>query len=142
MDTAALRQQLACSVHIQYLEAFRTQYKAQLLHRDQDTVRDSLGCMCLDHSNTWTSIISILRKTRKDALFVEHHPDEIVFPLNWMAAITAEAAAIALQAVQRRFISTVRAGTLPRRTRPVRAGSVRARGSAPRQPTRTRGGGR
>ena len=81
VDTAALCQQLACS-HIQYRKPSGTQYKAQLLHRDQDTVRDSLGVYVLRPQQHLDIYHSIPRKTRKDALFVEHHPDEIVFPLE------------------------------------------------------------
>ena len=81
VDTAALCQQLACS-HIQYRKPSGTQYKAQLLHRDQDTVRDSLGVYVLRPQQHRDIYHSIPRKTRKDALFVEHHPDEIVFPLE------------------------------------------------------------
>ena len=81
VDTAALCQQLDCS-HIQYRKPSGTQYKAQLLHRDQDTVRDSLGVYVLRPQQHLDIYHSIPRKTRKDALFVEHHPDEIVFPLE------------------------------------------------------------
>ena len=81
VDTAALCQQLACS-HIQYRKPSGTQYKAQLLHRDQDTVRDSLGVYVLRPQQHLDIYHSIPRKTRKDALFVDHHPDEIVFPLE------------------------------------------------------------
>jgi hypothetical protein len=81
VDTAALCQQLACS-HIQYRKPSGTQYKAQLLHRDQDTVRDSLGVYVVRPQQHLDIYHSIPRKTRKDALFVEHHPDEIVFPLE------------------------------------------------------------
>ena len=81
VDTAALCQQLACS-HIQYRKPSGTQYKVQLLHRDQDTVRDSLGVYVVRPQQHLDIYHSIPRKTRKDALFVEHHPDEIVFPLE------------------------------------------------------------
>ncbi len=81
VDTAALCQQLACS-HIQYRKPTGTQYKAQLLHHDQDTVRDSLGVYVLRPQQHLDIYHSIPRKTRKDALFVDHHPDEIVFPLE------------------------------------------------------------
>ena len=81
VDTAALCQQLACS-HIQYRKPTGTQYKAQLLHRDQDTVRDSLAVYVLRPQQHLDIYHSIPRKTRKDALFVDHHPDEIVFPLE------------------------------------------------------------
>ena len=81
VDTAALCQQLDCS-HIQYRKPSGTQYKAQLLHRDQDTVRDSLGVYVVRPQQHLDIYHSIPRKTRKDALFVEHHPDEIVFPLE------------------------------------------------------------
>ena len=81
IDTATLCQQLACS-YIQYRKPTGTQYKAQLLHRDQDTVRDSLGVYVLRPQQHLDIYHSIPRKTRKDALLIDHHPDESVFPLE------------------------------------------------------------
>ena len=81
IDVAALCQQQGCS-HIQYRKPTGTQYKAQVLHRNQDTVMDSLGVFVLRPEQPLEIYHAIPRKTRKDALFLDEHPDEIVFPID------------------------------------------------------------
>ena len=80
LDVAALCQQLECE-HLQQRIPTGTQYKAQLMYHNQDTVRDSLGVFVLRPGQVLTLYHAIPRKTRKDALFVEGHPDEIRFPI-------------------------------------------------------------
>ena len=78
LDVSILCQQLGCE-HLQQRIPTGTQYKAQLMYHNQDTVRDSLGVFVLRPEQALTLYHAIPRKTRKDALFVEGHPDEFVF---------------------------------------------------------------
>ncbi len=80
LDVAALCRQLGCQ-YLQHRIPTGTQYKAQLLYRNQDTVRDSLGVFVLRPDQALELYHAIPRKTRKDALFVDGHPDEIPFPI-------------------------------------------------------------
>ena len=80
LDVAVLCQRLGCE-HLQQRIPTGTQYKAQLMYHNQDTVRDSLGVFVLRPEQALTLYHAIPRKTRKDALFVEGHPDEIRFPI-------------------------------------------------------------
>ena len=81
LDVAALCQQLGCE-HLQQRIPTGTQYKAQLMYHNQDTVRDSLGVFVLRPDQALELYQAIPRKTRKDALFVDGHPDEIPFPIS------------------------------------------------------------
>ena len=81
LDVAALCRQQGCQ-YLQHRIPTGTQYKAQLLYRNQDTVRDSLGVFVLRPDQALELYQAIPRKTRKDALFVDGHPDEIPFPIS------------------------------------------------------------
>lgn len=80
LNIAELCKRYSCS-HIQYRKPTGIQYKAQLLYRNEDTVRDSLGVYVLRPQQTVQIYHSLPRKPRKDALFVDNHPDEIQLPL-------------------------------------------------------------
>ena len=81
LDVAALCRQLGCA-YLQHRIPTGTQYKAQLLYRNQDTVRDSLGVFVLRPEQSLDLYHAIPRKTRKDALYVDQHPDEVVLPID------------------------------------------------------------
>lgn len=81
LNIQQLCQQQACD-YIQYRKPTGIQYKVQLLQHNQDTIRSSLGVYVLRPQQQVSLYQSLPRKVRKDALYVDDHPDEIKLPIE------------------------------------------------------------